>query len=250
MNLRFNVVCELSNCQVPTVVFLPDDITRISQKLHWGIIYQRIFQWQEDIRREQRSDVNRVWIDTVIEVYSLNSSINSQFSSIGIPIKSLSRSRGQDLLNLWLSFCRILFYTTQPAHVITIAAVLFVTSVLFPFKGRVQVSNHTSYSRMMSFIYLASFVIHLGAQIWMTFVSGMYYVYNREILYIFNKIYKEYKDEVISWFRSLNWFKLTFSEIIYDFYLQVCLYTLHCRGMHSAKCSASYFRDTSRLTRV
>ncbi|XP_024886555.1 transmembrane protein 205 [Temnothorax curvispinosus] len=67
---------------------------------------------------------------------------------------------------------KILFYTTQPAHVITIAAVLFVTTVLFPIKGRVQVSSHP-YSRMMSFIYLASFVIHFGAQIWMTFVSGL-----------------------------------------------------------------------------
>ncbi|KAG5312508.1 TM205 protein, partial [Acromyrmex insinuator] len=67
---------------------------------------------------------------------------------------------------------KILFYTTQPAHVIMIAAVLFVTSVLFPIKERVQNSNH-SYSRMMSFIYLTSFVIHFGAQIWMTFVSGL-----------------------------------------------------------------------------
>ncbi|KYN43296.1 hypothetical protein ALC56_02244 [Trachymyrmex septentrionalis] len=67
---------------------------------------------------------------------------------------------------------KILFYTTQPAHVIMIAAVLFVTSVLFPIKERVQSSNH-SYSRMMSFIYLTSFVIHFGAQIWMTFVSGL-----------------------------------------------------------------------------
>ncbi|KAL0134565.1 hypothetical protein PUN28_001394 [Cardiocondyla obscurior] len=66
---------------------------------------------------------------------------------------------------------KILFYTTQPAHVITIAAVLFVTSVLFPLKERVQASS--PYSRMMSFIYLASFVVHFGAQIWMTFVSGL-----------------------------------------------------------------------------
>ncbi|XP_012058176.1 PREDICTED: transmembrane protein 205 [Atta cephalotes] len=66
---------------------------------------------------------------------------------------------------------KILFYTTQPAHVIMIVAVLFVTSVLFPIKERIQSSNHSS--RMMSFIYLTSFVIHFGAQIWMTFVSGL-----------------------------------------------------------------------------
>ncbi|XP_011639738.1 transmembrane protein 205 [Pogonomyrmex barbatus] len=67
---------------------------------------------------------------------------------------------------------KILFYTTQPAHVIMIIAVLFVTSVLFPIKERVQVPGHP-HSRMTSFIYLASFVVHFGAQIWMTFVSGL-----------------------------------------------------------------------------
>lgn len=53
-----------------------------------------------------------------------------------------------------------------------IAAVLFVTSVLVPTKERMQVSLDYSYSRVSSFIYLASFVMHFGAQIWMTFVSG------------------------------------------------------------------------------
>ncbi|XP_067217347.1 transmembrane protein 205 isoform X2 [Linepithema humile] len=66
----------------------------------------------------------------------------------------------------------ILFYTTQPAHIIMIVAVLFVVSTLVPTKGRGQVPDHP-YSRMTSFIYLASFVIHFGAQIWMTFVSGL-----------------------------------------------------------------------------
>ncbi|XP_032678152.1 uncharacterized protein LOC116847345 [Odontomachus brunneus] len=68
---------------------------------------------------------------------------------------------------------KILFYTTQPAHVIMIAAVLFVTSVLVPTKERIQVSSDYSHSRTASFIYLASFVMHFGAQIWMTFVSGL-----------------------------------------------------------------------------
>lgn len=71
-----------------------------------------------------------------------------------------------------LFHCRILFYTTQPAHVIMIAAVLFVTSVLVPTKERIQVPSDYPHSRTASFIYLASFVIHFGAQIWMTFVSG------------------------------------------------------------------------------
>ncbi|XP_076241508.1 transmembrane protein 205 [Calliopsis andreniformis] len=69
-------------------------------------------------------------------------------------------------------FFKILFHTTQPAHVIMIAAVLCVTSALVPTKDRVQVPGHP-HSRATSFIYLASFVMHLGAQIWMTFVSGL-----------------------------------------------------------------------------
>ncbi|XP_076301234.1 transmembrane protein 205 isoform X1 [Lasioglossum baleicum] len=69
-------------------------------------------------------------------------------------------------------FFKILFYTTQPAHVIMIAAVLCVTSALVPTKDRVQGAGHP-YSRTTTFIYLASFVMHLGAQIWMTFVSGL-----------------------------------------------------------------------------
>ncbi|CAL1679764.1 unnamed protein product [Lasius platythorax] len=67
---------------------------------------------------------------------------------------------------------KILFYTTQPTHVITIAAVLFVASVLVSTNERAQAPGHP-YSRATSFIYLASFVIHFGAQIWMTFVSGL-----------------------------------------------------------------------------
>lgn len=67
---------------------------------------------------------------------------------------------------------KILFRTTQPTHIITIAAVLFVASVLVPTKERAQTPGHF-YSRAISFIYLASFVIHFGAQIWMTFVSGL-----------------------------------------------------------------------------
>ncbi|CAD1474907.1 unnamed protein product, partial [Heterotrigona itama] len=65
----------------------------------------------------------------------------------------------------------VLFYTTQPAHVIIIAAVLCVTSALVPTTDRVHFSHPQS--RAAAFIYLASFVMHLGAQIWMTFVSGL-----------------------------------------------------------------------------
>lgn len=65
---------------------------------------------------------------------------------------------------------KIFFYTAQPAHVIMLAAVLCVTSILVPTRDKVHVNSS---SRMTSFIYLASFVTHFGAQVWMTFVSGL-----------------------------------------------------------------------------
>lgn len=64
-----------------------------------------------------------------------------------------------------------MFYTTQPAHIIMIAAVLCVTSALVPRQNADRMHGHPQ-SRATSFIYLASFVMHLGAQIWMTFISG------------------------------------------------------------------------------
>ncbi|XP_012274504.1 transmembrane protein 205 [Orussus abietinus] len=67
---------------------------------------------------------------------------------------------------------KILFHTAQPAHVIMIAAVLCVMSALVPTTERVNAAGHP-HSRTTSFIYLASFVMHVGAQIWMTFVSGL-----------------------------------------------------------------------------
>ncbi|XP_015184922.1 PREDICTED: transmembrane protein 205 [Polistes dominula] len=65
---------------------------------------------------------------------------------------------------------KIFFYTSQPAHVIMIAAILFVTSILVPSRDKIYVTNS---SRIASFIYLTSFVMHFGAQVWMTFVSGL-----------------------------------------------------------------------------
>ncbi|KAI4484256.1 hypothetical protein M0804_007712 [Polistes exclamans] len=65
---------------------------------------------------------------------------------------------------------KIFFYTAQPAHVIMIAAILFVTSILVPSRDKIYVTNS---SRIASFIYLTSFVMHFGAQVWMTFVSGL-----------------------------------------------------------------------------
>ncbi|XP_063993343.1 transmembrane protein 205 [Diachasmimorpha longicaudata] len=68
--------------------------------------------------------------------------------------------------------CKIIFQTTQPAHVIMVAAVLCVVSALLPNSDRIS-SRGQPRVKIMSLIYLTSFALHFGAQIWMTFVSGL-----------------------------------------------------------------------------
>ncbi|XP_058809698.1 transmembrane protein 205-like [Phymastichus coffea] len=68
---------------------------------------------------------------------------------------------------------KVLFCTTQPAHVITIAAALCVTSALLPNSASSAASPAGQRSGLASFVYLASFVMHIGSQVWMTFVSGL-----------------------------------------------------------------------------
>ncbi|CAG0885176.1 unnamed protein product [Darwinula stevensoni] len=56
---------------------------------------------------------------------------------------------------------------TQPAHMVTFVSVLGLAYLLSP-------RNHEMgfKSPLLSFLYLASFAFHFGAQMWMTFVSG------------------------------------------------------------------------------
>lgn len=53
-----------------------------------------------------------------------------------------------------------------------VAAVLILMSVMMPATEKKQHQQ----SSLISFIYLSSFVVHLGSQIWMTFVSGNYFL--------------------------------------------------------------------------
>lgn len=69
-------------------------------------------------------------------------------------------------------FSRILFYTTQPAHLITAFSVLYIAYLCFPSKGQSPISP------LWTLIYLISFSTHFGAQIWMTFVSGLALYFN------------------------------------------------------------------------
>ncbi|KAK0083223.1 hypothetical protein PV325_009152 [Microctonus aethiopoides] len=68
---------------------------------------------------------------------------------------------------------KILFRTTQPAHVIAIIAVLCIVSAVVP-RSDDKVNNaNESHSKVLSLIYLTSFILHMGSQFWMTFVSGL-----------------------------------------------------------------------------
>lgn len=62
---------------------------------------------------------------------------------------------------------RILFYTTHPAHLITALSVLYIAYLSFPSKSQSPISP------LWTLVYLISFSTHFGAQIWMTFVSGL-----------------------------------------------------------------------------
>ncbi|XP_033320918.1 transmembrane protein 205 [Megalopta genalis] len=126
-------------------------------KLHDDLVAKEL-----NIIKEQKTDA--VFIPELADDILRASTIN--YSSL---LKTLSKY--YETLQQ-TKFFKILFYTTQPAHVIMIAAVLCVTSALVPTKDRLQGAGHP-YSRTTTFIYLASFVMHLGAQIWMTFVSGL-----------------------------------------------------------------------------
>lgn len=63
---------------------------------------------------------------------------------------------------------RILFHTTQPAHVVTLLAVSTVAYLLFTNK-----TNPVQPSPLWAFVYLLAASTHFGAQMWMTFVSGL-----------------------------------------------------------------------------
>lgn len=68
-----------------------------------------------------------------------------------------------------VAFCsRILFHTTQPAHVVTLLAVSTIAYLLFTNKA-----NPVHPSPLWAFVYLLATSTHFGAQMWMTFVSGL-----------------------------------------------------------------------------
>jgi hypothetical protein len=65
-------------------------------------------------------------------------------------------------------YYKILFHTTQPAHVVTALAVIMVSLMMIPSERKTSLE-----SPVWTVVYLGSFSAHFGAQIWMTFISGL-----------------------------------------------------------------------------
>ncbi|XP_050437613.1 transmembrane protein 205 [Adelges cooleyi] len=81
------------------------------------------------------------------------------------------------------SVYKILFFT-QPAHVIMILAVTLVAASMFP-NVKKSTSLHVDANgndvkprTFVNFVYLAAFCTHVGAQFWMTFISGLSLYFN------------------------------------------------------------------------
>lgn len=60
---------------------------------------------------------------------------------------------------------RVLFSTTQPAHLVTIVAISIIGFFAYP--------SENQPSKLWNFLHLTAFCVHFGTQIWMTFVSGL-----------------------------------------------------------------------------
>ncbi|CAH0562544.1 unnamed protein product [Brassicogethes aeneus] len=65
-------------------------------------------------------------------------------------------------------FYKILTHTTQPAHLITALAVISLAFLILP-----ATHEDAPKSSLLTLVYLGSFSAHFGAQIWMTFISGL-----------------------------------------------------------------------------
>ncbi|VVC31482.1 Domain of unknown function DUF4149 [Cinara cedri] len=73
---------------------------------------------------------------------------------------------------------KVLFFT-QPAHVIMALAVTLVAASMIPGKKTTTVNGEVVKPRtFVNFVYLAAFCTHVGAQFWMTFISGLSLYFN------------------------------------------------------------------------
>jgi hypothetical protein len=74
---------------------------------------------------------------------------------------------------------KVLFFT-QPAHVIMALAITLVAASLMPSNRKTSNTNGEIIKprSFVNFVYLAAFCTHVGAQFWMTFISGLSLYFN------------------------------------------------------------------------
>lgn len=77
------------------------------------------------------------------------------------------------LIDTNISSLRILTRSTQPAHVASIMLALVISFCLWPELHQRQSQSEKVVKPLTTFVYLGSFATHFGAQMWMTFVSGL-----------------------------------------------------------------------------
>ncbi|XP_067009319.1 transmembrane protein 205 [Anabrus simplex] len=70
-------------------------------------------------------------------------------------------------------FYRILFCTTQPAHLVLLIAVVTTVTLVSPYQSSDDGASSSGSSPLTNLVYLTAFMMHFGAQMWMTFVSGL-----------------------------------------------------------------------------
>ncbi|XP_022915505.1 transmembrane protein 205 [Onthophagus taurus] len=90
-------------------------------------------------------------------LYESTKQIKSIFYQFDAAYKKCQRS----------AYYRVLFNTTQPAHLVTIVAISIIGFFVYPSEKTNQPS------KLWNFLHLTAFCVHLGTQIWMTFVSGL-----------------------------------------------------------------------------
>lgn len=64
--------------------------------------------------------------------------------------------------------CSTILRTTQPAHIIAVAAVILVASLIYPSHSAKDSRNSTC----SILLYFSALSMHIGSQFWMTFMSG------------------------------------------------------------------------------
>lgn len=81
----------------------------------------------------------------------------------------------------------VLRRSTQPAHLVVMSAVIILAIMFYPTRKPMNYVAHEiqSESTLWPLLYLSSFSILFGAQMWMTFVSGSFSTIVKLVIYLY-----------------------------------------------------------------